>query len=186
MQEMLQSVPATEAEVRVAKADISQGIATFSTWCAAEAPPCGPSEDLVELNEVLRHFKVLVDAAVPSDVAGVVSPAMLRSAFEVIENRALARKLKDGIGRHFGALLCTDARALLLQGELDDQYSAEFVDACSNVFDLGVCGDGGVVTLAPSRGWSGTASFRCIKDTVCEAVLCFKNCVTKWTAVRLR
>ena len=183
--EMLQVVPVTEEDVRAAKADISQGIATFSVWCAAEAPPDGPSEDLVELNEVLQHFKVFVDAAVPSAVAGVVSPAMLRSAFEVIETRALARKLKDGIGHHFGALLCTDARALLLQGEMDDQYSAEFVDACSNVFDLGVSGDGGVVALAPSQGWSGLSSFRCMKDTVCEALVCFKNCVTKWTAVRL-
>ena len=183
--EMMQRVPTTEDDVLKWKRDISGAVASFGAWCASEVPPKGGRQDMKELNEVLVRFKVIVDAAVPSDAAGDVSPAKLRTAFEVMETRTLARKLKDGLGRHFGATLRAEARSCLLAGELDDQYSTEFVEACSHVFDVGVDMSGGLVALAPPQGWSGLGSFKSMRETVCDAILRFQHCMTKWTRVRL-
>ena len=89
------------------------------------------------------------------------------------------------MGAISGATLRAEARSCLLAGELGDQYSAEFVEACSHVFDVGVDMSGGLVTLAPPQGWSGLGSFKSMRETVCDAVLCFQHCMTKWTRVRL-
>ena len=128
-------------------ADTDDGVATandkfirvadeFCTWCQSLAATQSGDDRLATLAQVLQGALTSAKAARKDVDVSIQDP---RAGFATIGDKPVARKLQEGFAKSvLGQAIKLSAQTLLVAGELDEQCSAEFLDASRGLLELGV------------------------------------------------
>ena len=117
-----------------------------------------------------------------------VSVADLRAGNAAVADKPVARKLREGFEKTvLGQAIKLDAQTLLVAGELDEQCSAEFVEACTAVLELGVSStvtESGITVFAVAGDFAERALVG-VREIVVSMLDTLRTLLVRWSAVRL-